>query len=323
VDNIRLALIGVGHLGKNHARVFSELKGVTLVAVVDIKLSQAQEIANLYQTKPCTDYKQILNEVDAVSIVTPTVAHYQIARDIISAGIHTFIEKPITTTISEADKLVSLAKKNKVVLQVGHIERFNPAFVASKDYIRNPRFIECHRLSPFSFRSIDIDVVLDLMIHDIDIILSIVKSTIKRIDAVGVKIISDKVDLANVRLLFANRCVANLTASRSSDKAMRKMRIFTDKNYVSLNFADKTASVYQRKGNLTTLRQRPKPGFNPREFMLDKFIKVRFLSIPSYDQLEKELESFIETIRENKTPEVSGTDARDALATCYKILGKL
>ena len=339
MSNIRVAVIGVGHLGKNHAKFFSQFKDVTLAGVVDTNPAQSQEIARLYHTKAYTDYKPLLNEIDAVSIATPTSAHYQIAKETISRGIHTFIEKPITTTVSEANKLVSLAHKHKVILQVGHIERFNPAFVAAKEYIQNPRFIECHRLSPFSFRSVDIDVILDLMIHDIDIVLSIVKSPIKRIDAVGVKIISDKIDLANVRISFSPRCpsgqprqggeagasgcVANLTASRASDKAMRKMRVFTDKNYVSIDFADKTAAVYQSKGNLSTLAVNPPPGFNPKEFMLERFIGVNNLSIMPYDQLEKELSTFIETIRGNKSAVVTGEDGRDALAVCHKILARL
>ncbi|MBI5779757.1 MAG: Gfo/Idh/MocA family oxidoreductase [Planctomycetes bacterium] len=356
MNNIRIAVIGVGHLGKNHAKHLSKIPGCTLVGVADTNQPAAEEIAQLYQAKAYTDYKKVLRHVDAVSIATPTVAHYAIARKTLAKGIHTFIEKPITTTVAEANKLISLAEKHKAVLQVGHIERFNPAFVAAKEYLQNPKFIECHRLSSFSFRSIDIDIVLDLMIHDIDLILSIVKSPVKKVDAVGVKIISEKNDLANARLVFANGCVANLTASRASDKAMRKMRIFTqpfpisasypkspttDKSsevsiqndaeragftgqaYTSIDFAERTASVYESKGDLSTLAANPPPGFNPKEFMLDKFINVRNLAITPYDQLEQELTSFVETISGNKTPQVSGADGRDALAICHKILGKI
>jgi predicted dehydrogenase len=337
MKNLKVAVIGVGHLGKNHAKFFSQFKEVTLVGVVDINPAQSQEIARIYHTKAYTDYKPLLKGIDAVSIVTPTSAHHQIAKETISRGIHTFIEKPITSTLAQANKLVSLAHKHKIVLQVGHIERFNPAFVAAKEYIQNPRFIECHRLSPFSFRSVDIDVILDLMIHDIDIVLSIVKPachsprgtvsrlSIKRIDTVGVKIISDKIDLANVRISFASGCVVNLTASRASDKSMRKMRIFTDRNYVSIDFAEKTTCVYQKKGTLSSLRQKPSLPlpFNPKEFMLEKFIQVNNLTISSYDQLEKELSTFIETIQHNKKPLVSGEDGRNALSVCHRILARL
>jgi len=323
MNNIKIAVIGVGHLGKNHAKHLSKIPGCTLVGVVDTNQKAADEIAQLYQTKAYTDYKKVLRHVDAVSIATPTVAHYQVARKALSKGIHTFIEKPISTTVLEANKLISLAEKYKAVLQVGHIERFNPAFVAAREYLKDPKFIECHRLSSFSFRSIDIDIVLDLMIHDIDLILSIVKSPVKKVDAVGVKIISEKNDLANARLVFENGCVANLTASRASDKAMRKMRIFTGTTYASIDFAEKTASVYERKGDLSTLAANPPPGFNPKEFMLDKFINVRNLTITPYDQLEQELTSFVESIQNNKTPVVSGADGRDALAICHKILAKL
>lgn len=323
MNNTKIAVIGVGHLGKNHAKHLAKIPGSTLVAVADTNQKAADEIAQLYNVKAYTDYKKVLRHVDAVSITTPTVAHYEIARKALSKGIHTFIEKPITTTVSEANKLISLAEKYQAVLQVGHIERFNPAFVAAREYLQNPKFIECHRLSSFSFRSIDIDIVLDLMIHDIDLILSIVKSPIKKVDAVGVKIISDKNDLANARLIFANGCVANLTASRASDKAMRKMRIFTGTTYASIDFADRTASVYESKGDLSTLATNPPPGFNPKEFMLDKFINVRNLVITPADQLEQELTSFVEAVSGNKTPVVSGADGRDALAICHKILGKI
>jgi len=356
VNNIRIAVIGVGHLGRNHAKHLATMPGCTLVAVADTNQPAVDEIARLYQAKPYTDYKKVLRHVDAVSIATPTVTHYEIARKALAKGIHTFIEKPISATVNEANKLISLAEKHKAVLQVGHIERFNPAFVAAREYLRNPKFIECHRLSSFSFRSIDIDIVLDLMIHDIDIILSIVKSPVKKMDAVGVKIISEKNDMANARLVFANGCVANLTASRASDKAMRKMRIFTqpfpinanypknpatDKSsevgirndaeragftgqaYTSIDFVEKTASVYQSKGSLATLATNPPPGFNPKEFMLDKFIDVRNLTITPSDQMEQELASFVDAIQNNKTPVVSGADGRDALAICHKILGKI
>lgn len=320
---IKTAVIGVGHLGKNHARHLSKIPNSQLIGVADTNQEAANQIAQLYNVKPFADYKKLLKQVDAVSIATPTVAHYEIAKKALSKGIHTFIEKPITITVPEANKLIALAEKNKVVLQVGHIERFNPAFVAAQEFLKDPKFIECHRLSSFSFRSIDIDIVLDLMIHDIDLILSIVKSSVKKIDAVGVRIISDKNDLANARLVFANGCVANLTASRASDKAMRKMRVFTGATYASIDFADRTASVYERKGDLSTLAVNPPPGFNPKEFMLDKFINVQNLVITPADQLEQELTSFVEAIQENKPPLVTGADGRDALAICHKILGKL
>ncbi|MEW6026521.1 MAG: Gfo/Idh/MocA family oxidoreductase [Planctomycetota bacterium] len=327
---LKTAVIGVGHLGKNHAKHLAKISGSTLIGVADTNQKAAEEIARLYNVKAYTDYKKVLRNVNAVSIATPTVAHYEIARKALSKGIHTFIEKPITTTVSEANKLILLAEKHKAVLQVGHIERFNPAFVAAQEYLKDPKFIECHRLSSFSFRSIDIDIVLDLMIHDIDIILSIVKSPVKKIDAVGVKIISGKNDLANARLVFENGCVANLTASRASDKAMRKMRIFTGTTYTSIDFADKTASSYQSKGDLSTLAANPAiggagppPGFNPKEFMLDKFIDVCNLIINPVDQLEQELTSFVDAVQNNKTPIVSGADGRDALAVCHKILAKI
>jgi predicted dehydrogenase len=322
---MKVAVIGVGHLGKNHAKAFSKLKDVTLVGVADTNKTQAEEIATLYQTKAFTNYKDVLKEIDAVSIATPTSIHYDIAKVTLAHGIHTLIEKPITTTVAQANKLIALAEQKNARLQVGHIERFNPAFVAAKEYLQNPLFIECHRLSSFSFRSIDIDVILDLMIHDIDIILSLVNSPIKKIDAVGVKVISDRLDLANVRIIFSSGTVANLTASRASDKAMRKMRVFTDSNYVSIDFADKTASVYHRKGTLASLSELPAlPLPMPaKEFMLDKFIEVKNLNITPADQLEQELSSFVDAIRENKKPLVTGADGRDALSVCHKILAKL
>lgn len=321
---IKTAVIGVGHLGKNHARHLSKITGSQLIGVSDTNRQAAEEIARLYNVKSYTDYKKLLKTADAVSIATPTVAHYQIARQALSQGIHTFIEKPITATVAQAGKLIELSKKHKTVLQVGHIERFNPAFAAARPFIDGPKFIECHRLSPFSFRSTDIDIVLDLMIHDIDLILSIVKSPVKKIDAVGVRIISGKNDLANARLVFENGCVANLTASRASDKAMRKMRIFTGDAYASIDFAEKTASVYQSKGDLSTLATNPPPGFNPKEFMLEKFIDARHLPVTPADQLEQELTAFIQTINGRpRSDSCSGPDARNALDVCRKILKKL
>ena len=329
---INVAVIGVGHLGKNHARIFKLLKGLNLVGIVDVDQVRAKQIASEYQTRYYFNHKSLLrdlgSELDAVSIVTPTMAHYRIAKDFIGRGIHTFIEKPITDRVPDAKKLVALARRQKTVLQVGHIERFNPALVAVQPYIRNPRFIECHRLAPFSFRSIDIDVILDLMIHDIDIILSLVKSPLKKIDATGVNIFSTKKDLAHVRLLFKNNCVANITASRVSAKSMRKLRVFSPEAYISVDYLDKTVQVYRKAPDLPA-PEKLLSTFDParikdfKKMMLRKFLRIEKPKIYAGDQLQQELTSFVTCLRRRQKPVVSGEDGLKALEVAQQIIKQI
>ncbi|MEK7448954.1 MAG: Gfo/Idh/MocA family oxidoreductase [Planctomycetota bacterium] len=327
---LNVAVIGVGHLGRHHARIYKSLPGVNLVGVVDINQSRGRPVAAEYQTNYYSDCQSLFsaNKINAVSIATPTVSHYAVAKNFISRGIHTFIEKPITDNVSDAQKLVALAQPKKIILQVGHIERFNPAFIAIQPYVKNPRFIECHRLAPFSFRSVDIDVVLDVMIHDLDIILSLVKSPLHKIEATGVNILTGKKDIASVRLLFKNGCVANVTASRVSDKSMRKLRIFSNDAYISVDYLAKTALVYRKAAHLPppqkllTIFNRSKIK-DLKKLMLEKFLQVKNLEIKPVDQLQKELESFVGCIRTYRKPVVSGADGLKAIQLARQIINKI
>lgn len=298
MNKIRIGVVGVGHLGSRHAQIYKQLENCALVGVCDIDKGRVAEISQGLNVPGYTDYKELLDKVDAVSIATPTKLHYKIAGEFLKHNIHALVEKPFTTNLKEADSLITIAKKNKLILAVGHIERFNSAFGATLKLIQEPKFIECHRLSPFPYRSLDIGVVLDLMIHDIDIILGLVDSGVKKVEAVGVAVLTPLEDIANARITFKNGCVANLTASRVSDEVMRKIRIFQKNTYISLDYKDAKASVYKKSGLAIT--------------------KVD-LPIEKEEPLKKELESFIDAIITHKAPLVSGEVAREALAVALEI----
>ncbi|MBI4835371.1 MAG: Gfo/Idh/MocA family oxidoreductase [Planctomycetes bacterium] len=323
-----LAVIGVGHLGKHHARICRSLAGTRLAAVVDTNPKTAREKGLELNVPYYTDYKKLFGAISATVIATPTITHYKIAKDFITRGIHVFIEKPITTTINQAKSLIKLAKQYRVKLQVGHIERFNPALKAVREDITSPRFIESHRLSPLSFRSLDIDVVRDLMIHDIDIVCSLNNQKPVKIFATGVPVFSRKVDIANARLVFPNGCVANLTASRVSDKSMRKMRIFSKDAYASIDFASKNAQVYRKSP------QAPSPkkilqniDLNAikdyQSLMLQKFLEIKNPVIEKTDQIESELGAFIGSIQEGRPVVVTGEDGLRALETAELIIKQI
>jgi len=302
MDKIRIGVVGVGHLGSIHARIYKELETCSLVGVCDIDNSRLAEISRNLNVPGFTDYKELLGKVDAVSIATPTKLHYQVASDFLKHNVHTLVEKPFTTNLEEADSLIKLAAKNKLILQVGHIERFNSAFAATQKLIRHPKFIECHRLSPFPNRSLDVGAVLDIMIHDIDIILGLVPSVIKKIESVGVNVLTQFEDIANARITFKNGCVANLTASRVSDEFMRRIRIFQKDTYISLDYKDAKASVYKKTGLAITKEDLP---------------------IEKEQPLQKELESFLDCIIKHLEPIVSGKVAREALAIALKIQNQI
>lgn len=325
---INIAVIGAGHLGKNHIRICNSLPGCKLVAVVDNNPAKAEEFGKQYNIPYYTDYCKILDKVSAVSVVTPTLTHYKIAYDCIKRGIHTFVEKPITQTVNEGRKLVALAKKHKVILQVGHIERFNPALTTVAEDIKQPRFIESHRLAPLSFRSTDIDVVRDLMIHDIDIVLSLIGNKHPKVSATGVAVLTKQIDIANARLAFPNGCVANLTASRISDKSMRKIRIFSKDTYASIDFLNHSAQVYRKSPNLPSPEKLLKNiDLNAikdyQSMMREKFLEVKEPEIKKVDQLESELTSFIDSIQNNKGPVVSGEDGLAALTVAEEIIHQI
>jgi len=288
----------VGHLGSIHARIYKEIENCELVAVCDVDKAKLEQVSSALGVAGYSDYREIFGKVDAVSVATPTISHYRVAYDFLKHNLHALVEKPFTPTLKEADSLIKIAKKNKLILQVGHIERFNSAFVATQKLIKEPRFIECHRLSPFPNRSLDIGVVLDLMIHDIDIVLGLVNNPLKKIEAVGVKVLTQYEDIANARLTFKNGCVCNLTASRVSDEWMRKIRIFLENAYISLDYKNEEAFIYRK--TLTGISKEALP-------------------IEKEQPLKRELASFVDCVSRNSPPLVSGEVARDALAVALKI----
>ncbi len=298
-------MIGVGYLGKFHAQKYSELKNSKLVAVVDKQFESAQEVANSVGCDAYADYHELLGKVDAVSIVVPTDLHYEVASKFLQHNAHVLVEKPITTSIEQADQLISLAKANNRILQVGHLERFNPAILAIEQEISKIRFIESHRLAPYNPRGTEVSVILDLMIHDIDIILDIVDSEVENIDASGTPVLSNDFDIANARIVFKNGCVANVTASRVSNKTDRKMRIFQNDAYLSVDFQNRELATY-KKGDGEMY-----PGIPNIDIQKNSFDKS--------DALMKEIDHFLYCIETNTTPKVTGYDARRALQTAIQI----
>jgi predicted dehydrogenase len=305
MKKIRAAVIGVGYLGRFHAQKYAQAAECELVAVADSRQEAAGKVAAEVGSQAVTDYRELLGKVDAVSIVTPTPAHFPIARDFLNAGAHVLVEKPITETPEQAREMIELAARNKRILQVGHLERFNAAILAAEPYLRSPRFVECNRMAPYRERGTDVNVVLDLMIHDIDIVQTIVGAPITSIDAIGTPVFSDEIDIANARIHFANGCVANATASRVSVRAERKLRIFEDDAYLSLDLQQKI---------LTLIRKRPPtdpPGPLP--------VTIDEQNLDQGDALKAEIESFLECIRTGRSPVVSGEAGLMALETAMRI----
>jgi predicted dehydrogenase len=303
MQKIRAAVVGVGYLGRFHAQKYAQAAGCDLVAVVDARLEAREAVAKELGTRALADHRELIGNVDAVSVVTPTPAHFGITRDFLDAGVHVLVEKPITETPAEARELIELAKARQCVLQVGHLERFNSTILAAEPYLTTPRFIECHRLAPYKERGTDVNVVLDLMIHDIDIVQTIVGSPIASIDAIGTQVFSDEIDIANARIHFANGCVANATASRVSFKTERKMRIFVDDAYLSLDLHQKI---------LTLIRKRAAP---PGELPAT----IEEQSLDPGDALRAEIESFLDCIRSGRPPVVGGEAGLHALETAMRI----
>jgi predicted dehydrogenase len=302
---LKTAVIGTGYLGRFHAQKYAALPEAELVGVADINLENAQRVAEECHTEAYADYRELFGKVDAVSIVVPTQLHYQVARDCLEQGIHVLLEKPMTVTVAEADELIALAKDKSLVLQIGHLERFNAAVQALEPVLKTPQFIESHRLAPFNPRGADVNVVLDLMIHDIDIIQNLVRSPVKHIDANGVSVLTNEHDIANVRILFESGCVANVTASRVSMKPQRKMRIFQHDAYISVDFQDKILSVH-RKGSKEMFPGIPE--ITSEESIFD-----------NADAILAETRAFIQAIQNKTPPPVSGEDGRQALATAIHI----
>ena len=302
---LRTAVIGVGYLGNFHAQKYAAIPNVKLVGVADSNSERAEEIASVLGTTPYHDHRELIGKVDAVSVAVPTQFHHSVARDFLAAGVHVLIEKPITVTIEEADELIDFARTRGLVFQVGHLERFNPVLLALDDILQEPRFIESVRIAPFKPRGIDVNVVLDLMIHDIEIIQHIVKSEVKRVDAIGAPVFTGEEDIANARILFENGCVANVTASRISLKSERKMRIFQHNAYITLDFQNRKLLVAQ-KGDGEIFPGVPN-------------VKIEERELGEADALRSEIESFISAVINQSQPLVSGLDGRMALSTALTI----
>ncbi|HVY22067.1 MAG TPA: Gfo/Idh/MocA family oxidoreductase [Steroidobacteraceae bacterium] len=302
---LRAAAIGVGYLGKFHAQKYRDLAGVELVAVVDASLSTAQGVASELGAAAFDDYREVLDKVDVVSVVVPTPLHYAVAADFLKRGVHVLVEKPITETVEQAEQLIQLAREHRCVLQVGHLERFNPAVQAAAQLIRSPRFVESHRLAPFKQRGTDVSVVLDLMIHDIDLIQELVGRPIEHIDAVGSRIFSQDIDIANARIRFAGGCVVNTTASRVSLKQERKLRIFQDDAYISIDLQQKILTVVRKKED--------GPVESPAQVAIEE------QSLEQGDALRSEIEAFVAAVHNGTAPVVSGEDGLRALVTAMRI----
>jgi len=326
MNKIRVGVVGTGHLGKLHASLYREIEQAELVGIYDIDQEKAKRIGAELKVKSFESYEELLQAAEAVNIVTPTTTHFELAQKALESELHIFLEKPITSTEEEAEKIISLADEKKRILQIGHIERFNPAVLALSDVELSPIFIESHRLASFNPRGTDVAVILDLMIHDLDLILSLVKSEAVQIDASGVGVISHTVDIANARIQFANGCVANVTASRISNKKMRKMRIFQPNAYISLDFVDGFSEIFY-----TT--ESGKLNFNDGTLAfslgqidaggIKKEIKYNKLQRGGINPLKQELSAFTESIDSGIPPVVDGKAGLAALRLANKVLTKI
>lgn len=305
MNKLKCAVIGTGYLGKFHAEKYASLPDCELVAVVDINERAAKDIAEKHGVDALTEYQSLLGHVDAVSVVVPTTLHHQVSKDFLTAGAHVLVEKPVTVTVEEADELIAIAKEKNLILQVGHLERFNPAIIGLGELHDKPLFIESHRLSPFNPRANDVSVVLDLMIHDIDIILAIVDSEVDHIEASGTAVLTKGTDIANARLTFKNGCVANVTASRISMKMERKMRMFRPNSYISIDFQNRVLTKHFAG------EKEMYPGVPEIETEKSVF--------ENGDALLEEIKHFVDCIRTDNTPDVSGEAGRRALATAIEI----
>jgi predicted dehydrogenase len=303
---LRIAVIGVGHLGKHHARILSTLPGVELVAVVDTNIARAGEIARAHGTSPLGDARELAGKVDAVTIAVPTEVHRDIALPFLSAGISVLVEKPMARSLAEADAMIAASAKTGATFAVGHTERFNPAVAVARPLVANPRFIEVHRLGVFPERSLDIDVVFDLMIHDLDVVLSLVDSEVDSIDAVGVPVLTGRVDIANARVRFANGCLANLTASRISRDRVRKIRFFQPSAYLSIDYGAQKVEMFR----LVTGGGMPS-------------IQGGDIPVTNEEPLVRELADFVDAAVSKRAPLVTGEQGRLALALAQQITDKI
>ncbi|MDD5475754.1 MAG: Gfo/Idh/MocA family oxidoreductase [Syntrophales bacterium] len=300
---LKIGVVGIGHLGNYHLQKYAMIDECVMAGVSDLLEDRVKKAAELYHCEGFIDYRHLIGKVDAVSIATPTVTHHSIARDFLAAGVDVLLEKPMTLTLEEADDLLALAAEGERILQIGLIERFNPAVMALQEVMGRPVFIEAHRLHPFYGRGTDVDVILDLMIHDLDLILACVESPLKAIDAVGVSVLSDKVDIANVRLSFESGCVANITASRVTGKKMQKIRFFGIEGYHSVDYAGR---------ELVSLKKETNDGG-------ETLIGSRDVEVGSHDPLEEEIRHFVRSVISRTPPRVSGTEGRKVLDLALRV----
>ncbi len=299
MERLKAVVIGIGHLGKEHARIYAGHEGIELVGLVDVDLERAQKFASKYDTKAYRSLEEVPTPIHLASVAVPTIEHFNVAKTLLEKKAHILVEKPIAQTLEQASSLVQMAKDAGLLLQVGHVERYNPAFKALQTMLVSPRFIECHRLSPFPERGTDVGVVLDLMIHDIDVVLHLTRSSVKEIRAVGVPVLSPYEDIANARLEFENGCIANLTTSRISLERMRKIRVFESDSYISLDYLEQSGKIYHKENG-----------------------KIIWSHIPleKGEPLKIEIDSFIECVRQTQNPIVSGEQGKQALEVAMEVL---
>ena len=307
---IRVGVLGVGHLGFHHARLYHELPGAELAGIYDPRDKRAEEVAGQLNCVAFPSAEALLDaELDAVSIAAPTTLHFELTKQALKAGLDVLVEKPMATNSVQAHQMIEYAEANERILQVGHVERFNGAVIALRSAIKKPRFIECHRLSPYPRRGHDVSVVLDLMIHDLDIVLALDPSAVVGVDAIGVPVFSESEDIANARVRFASGCVANLTSSRVSVEQMRKIRIFEENAYVSTNYSEQEVLIYRKK-----------PGPIPQDASPMDFITIEPLEVQREEPLRLELAAFLESVRTRKRPEVAGAEGLRALELAEQVI---
>lgn len=306
-SKIPVGVVGVGYAGRLHAEKYAASEKSELVGVVDIDRERAVQVGQKLGVLSLTDYRELFGRVRCVSVAVPTRSHYEVSRDFLAAGIDVLVEKPMAASLEEGRLLVELAREKELVLQVGHLERFNPAIRRLEGVIQDPKFVECHRLAPFVERGTDVDVVFDLMIHDIDVIASLVRSPVQRVEAVGVPVLTDKPDIANARITFANGCIANVTSSRVSMKRERKIRFFQADAYISIDYDQKRAQIYRKPGKDVGWQD----------------IRVEAIEIKDGDALADEIDSFLDSVRTRGLPLVSGEEGLRALEIATMISERL
>jgi predicted dehydrogenase len=319
-ERLKVAVIGVGHLGQHHARLFAAMSDVELVGVVDTRPGRADDMAAKHGTRAFATAAALVGHVDAVTVAVPTVSHLDVSLPFLEQGVAVLVEKPLASSVADADRLIEVATRHGATLATGHTERFNPAVVAALPLVSDPRFIEVHRLGAFPERSLDIDVVFDLMIHDLDLLLAAVRSDVVSIEAVGVNVLTPRTDIANARLRFASGCIANITASRISRDQIRKARFFQHVSYVSIDYASQEVEVYRLAPHTSSVagRQSSVEGMKGRPV-----IQGGKLQVENDEPLKRELADFVDAVRTRREPGVSGRAGRDALALATRIAEKM